>query len=49
MKGRMRICGQGHYSLKAECPVCGEKSHTPHPARFAIQDPHGFYRRKALK
>jgi len=49
MRGRMRICGLGHYSLHDMCPVCGQSTHTPHPARFAIQDKYGAYRRKARR
>ncbi len=34
------------YSMKEECPECGRKTISPHPARFSPKDPYGEYRRK---
>lgn len=34
------------YTLQEECPECGEKAVSPHPAGFSPEDPYGEYRRK---
>jgi len=50
MKVRMRKCPKcGTYTLKENCPVCGEKTVTPIPPRFSPEDPYGKYRRKLRK
>ena len=33
------------YTLEPKCPVCGEASMNPMPARFSPQDKYGAYRR----
>jgi H/ACA ribonucleoprotein complex subunit 3 len=38
-----RACDR--YTLRAECPKCGESTRTPHPARFDPGDRYGKYRR----
>lgn len=37
------------YTLKENCPKCGEKTLSPKPARFSPQDKWGEWRRKAKK
>ncbi|MDD1677291.1 MAG: RNA-protein complex protein Nop10 [Methanomicrobiales archaeon] len=46
MSGHLRRCPQdGNYTLCQHCPVCGAATASPHPARYAPQDPWGKYRR----
>ncbi|MBM3199579.1 ribosome biogenesis protein [Candidatus Woesearchaeota archaeon] len=37
------------YTLKLFCPACGEKTLSPKPAKFSIEDKWGYWRRKAKK
>ncbi len=37
------------YTLNKECPVCGNATINPGPAKFSIEDKFGGYRRKAKK
>lgn len=37
------------YTLKGFCPNCGEKTLSPKPAKFSIEDKWGYWRRKAKK
>ncbi|MCD6367843.1 MAG: RNA-protein complex protein Nop10 [Candidatus Aenigmarchaeota archaeon] len=39
----------GIYTLKDRCPICGEKTRTPHPPKFSPEDKYGKYRRMAKK
>jgi H/ACA ribonucleoprotein complex subunit 3 len=32
--------------MRDECPICGKKTVSPHPARFSPEDRYGKYRRK---
>ena len=36
------------YTLREECPACGNPTRTPHPARFDASDRYGAYRRRLL-
>ncbi|HWQ66712.1 MAG TPA: RNA-protein complex protein Nop10 [Methanospirillum sp.] len=48
MKGRIRQCPTDHtYTLSEICPICGQSTVTPHPARYSPQDRLGTYRRMA--
>jgi len=38
-----------NYTLKETCPEDGEKTLTPKPAKFSIQDKFGKYRREYKK
>ncbi|AKB85941.1 RNA-protein complex protein Nop10 [Methanococcoides sp. LMO-2] len=43
---KIRKCTQCNiYTLKENCPECGEPSRNPLPARFSPLDPYGKYRR----
>jgi len=43
---RMKVCPAcGRYTLATTCPVCGEKTRTPHPPKFSPEDRYGKYRR----
>ncbi|MBT4577139.1 RNA-protein complex protein Nop10 [Candidatus Woesearchaeota archaeon] len=35
------------YTLEKECSECNQKTITPKPARFSIEDKYGKYRRMA--
>ena len=37
------------YTLNKKCPVCGNTTINPRPAKFSIEDKFGGYRRKAKK
>lgn len=37
------------YTLKQECPKCKEKTLSPKPAKFSLEDKWGHWRRKAKK
>jgi len=37
------------YTLQNFCPKCGEKTLSPKPAKFSIEDKWGYWRRKAKK
>ncbi len=37
------------YTLMESCPKCGEKTLSPKPARYSLQDKWGEWRRKAKK
>jgi len=44
---KIRKCPScGTYTLQEKCPHCSEKTISPHPARFSLEDPYGDYRRK---
>jgi H/ACA ribonucleoprotein complex subunit 3 len=43
----LKKCFNGHYSLREKCPICKEKTQTPHPMKFSLSDKFGEYRRKA--
>ncbi|MFH1199438.1 MAG: RNA-protein complex protein Nop10 [Candidatus Micrarchaeota archaeon] len=36
------------YTLKAECPKCGEKTKSAHPPKYSKEDKYAAYRRKEL-
>ncbi len=36
------------YTLRELCPICGQPTRTPHPARFDATDRYGVYRRRLL-
>ncbi len=40
-----RCSACGRYTLTPTCPVDGQPTRTPHPARFSPQDRWGKYRR----
>jgi H/ACA ribonucleoprotein complex subunit 3 len=45
-EARLRRCrGCSGYSLRERCPLCGQSTGTPHPARFSPQDRWARYRR----
>ena len=45
----LRVCHSCHrYTLKENCPQCGNPSRQPHPARFSPHDRYGKYRRLLL-
>ena len=45
MRFQMRRCGGcGRYSLKRECPKCGEETVSAHPAKFSPDDKYMRYR-----
>ncbi|WP_081622996.1 RNA-protein complex protein Nop10 [Archaeoglobus sulfaticallidus] len=47
MKSRLRKCRNcGRYTLKESCPVCKQKTISPIPPKFSIEDRYGKYRRK---
>ncbi len=37
------------YTMKDHCDKCGEKTLSPKPARYSIEDKWGYWRRKAKK
>ncbi|MEM4266562.1 MAG: RNA-protein complex protein Nop10 [Candidatus Nanoarchaeia archaeon] len=37
------------YTMKENCPLCGEKTLSPKPARFSLEDKWGKWRRQAKK
>ncbi|MBD3207494.1 RNA-protein complex protein Nop10 [Candidatus Bathyarchaeota archaeon] len=39
---RCKECGE--YTLKDECPKCGGKAVTPHPAKFSLDDKYRRYK-----
>jgi H/ACA ribonucleoprotein complex subunit 3 len=42
----MKKCGVcSTYTLKEACPNCGERTVSPHPAKFSPGDKYGKYRR----
>ncbi len=41
---KMQKCDCGRYTLKKVCPACGEKTESPHPARFSPSDKYAKYR-----
>jgi H/ACA ribonucleoprotein complex subunit 3 len=46
MSGHIRRCDKDRtYTLKNQCPVCGEATRTAHPPRFSPEDRFGKYRR----
>lgn len=43
----LRTCTQcGRYTLKDDCPECGEETRDPAPATFSPEDSYGEYRRR---
>ena len=45
----LRVCRACvRYTLRADCPSCGQPTRTPHPARFDATDRYGAYRRRLL-
>ncbi|RZB32856.1 MAG: H/ACA ribonucleoprotein complex subunit 3 [Candidatus Argoarchaeum ethanivorans] len=50
MKFKIRKCVNCEcYTLKDACPVCGNQTKNPQPARFSPGDPYGKYRRLIKK
>ncbi|NYT06905.1 MAG: RNA-protein complex protein Nop10 [Methanomicrobiales archaeon] len=48
MTARIRRCPLDFtYTLRDTCPVCGNATASPHPARFSPEDRYGRYRRIA--
>lgn len=44
---RLKKCKScGKYTLQENCPSCGGKAVSPHPAKFSPEDPYGEYRRR---
>ena len=44
----LRICRNCKaYTLREECPKCGQKTSSPHPAKYSPQDKYAKYRRMA--
>jgi len=37
----------GTYTMKEQCPKCGEKTCTAHPPKFSPEDRYARYRRRA--
>jgi H/ACA ribonucleoprotein complex subunit 3 len=37
------------YTLREKCPTCGNRTRTPHPARFDPGDRYGKYRRMLME
>ncbi len=35
----------GRYTLRESCPICGEKTVSPYPPKFRLNDKYGKYRR----
>ncbi|MBQ7404958.1 MAG: RNA-protein complex protein Nop10 [Candidatus Methanomethylophilaceae archaeon] len=49
MKSELRKCGScGRYTLSADCPSCGSKTHCPVPPKYSPVDRMGEYRRKTI-
>lgn len=49
-KLKMKKCKKcGVYTLREECPNCGQETVSPHPPKFSPEDPYGKYRRKLKK
>lgn len=47
MAARLLVCRScGRYALHPDCPACGSKTVSPHPARFSPEDRFGKYRRR---
>jgi len=47
MSGHIRRCDKDRtYTIKSQCPVCGDATRTAHPPRFSPEDKFGEYRRK---
>jgi len=46
LKGKIRKCESGCYSMKSEC--CGAETKTAHPPRYSPNDKAAKYRRKNL-
>lgn len=50
MKKEILGCNKcGVYTLKERCPKCGEKTLSPRPAKFSIEDKWGHWRRAYKK
>jgi len=41
---KCRECGA--YTMRGECPACGVKTFTAHPAKYAPHDKYARYRRQ---
>ncbi len=49
MSSEIRKCaGCGRYTLSYDCPVCGERTIIPVPARYSPDDRMGEYRRRSI-
>ncbi|MBS7658681.1 MAG: RNA-protein complex protein Nop10 [Candidatus Bathyarchaeia archaeon] len=50
MKMQIKKCGKcNRYTLKENCPLCGEKTFNPHPPKFSLNDKYLELRLKAEK
>ncbi|MEK6907095.1 MAG: RNA-protein complex protein Nop10 [Nanoarchaeota archaeon] len=48
MKNEILSCKNCHiYTLKKDCPICSQKTVSPKPAKFSIEDKYLKYRLKA--
>jgi H/ACA ribonucleoprotein complex subunit 3 len=46
--GKLKKCERcGLYTMKEQCPNCGERTQSAHPPKFSPQDKYGKYRRMA--